>query len=115
MAQEEWFPIDVAGLDPHNPGKSVYGAKVGSKRLCLAHYEGKWHALDARCPHANGPLDGGKLGEGTVVCPWHRFEFDLKTGQSESGGYYVNTYQVKIKNQRLWVMFNPRKRWWKFW
>lgn len=115
MSQEEWWPLDLPQVDPKNPDRKLYETKVEKKRLCLAHHQGKWHAMDARCPHANGPLADGKIEEGQVICPWHRFGFDLKTGQSDSGGYYVNTYPVKVKNQRLWVKINPRKRWWKFW
>jgi nitrite reductase/ring-hydroxylating ferredoxin subunit len=110
-----WTLLTIEGLDPHHPERSIYAAKVDKKRLCLAYHQSHWYALDARCPHANGPLAGGYLEAGSVVCPWHRFAFDLQTGQSESGGYYVNTYPIKVKDQRLWVQLDTRKRWWQFW
>ena len=115
MSQSEWLPVDIQGLDPERPARPIYEIKLNNKRLCLAYHGSEWYAVDARCPHANGPLGGGTLSDGAIVCPWHRFAFDLKTGQSDSGGYYINTYPVKLKNQRLWVLLSPRKRWWKFW
>jgi phenylpropionate dioxygenase-like ring-hydroxylating dioxygenase large terminal subunit len=33
------------------------------------------------CPHMGGPLDSGQIANGEVICPWHRFRFDLSTGQ----------------------------------
>jgi nitrite reductase/ring-hydroxylating ferredoxin subunit len=112
----EWMSLDFPGLSPESPNRQLLETKVAGKRLCLAHHGGKWHAIDGRCPHAGGPLADGHLDEeGHVVCPWHRFAYDLKSGQSDSGGYYVNTYPVRVKRGHLQVQIDPRKPWWKFW
>ena len=43
---------------------------------------GVHHVTDARCPHNKGPLEQGWIRDGTtLVCPWHRFRFDLRTGE----------------------------------
>lgn len=112
----EWISLDIKNLDPSAPDRRLYETRIVGKRICLAHHQGQWHAVDARCPHAGGPLADGHIDQsGCVVCPWHRFAFDLRSGQSDSGGYYVNTYPVRVKRGRLQVMINPRKPWWKFW
>ena len=37
----------------------------------------------AECPHWRGPLDGCEIeDDGSVVCPWHGFRFDVNTGRS---------------------------------
>jgi nitrite reductase/ring-hydroxylating ferredoxin subunit len=42
------------------------------------------HAAD--CPHLGGPLDEADLdAEGCVVCPWHGYRFDVRTGRSCDG------------------------------
>jgi len=41
---------------------------------------GEVFATQASCPHANGPLADGFVGNGTVVCPFHAYRFDLATG-----------------------------------
>ena len=33
-------------------------------------------AMDGRCPHRFAPLDRGKVGEGTIACPYHGLVFD---------------------------------------
>ena len=41
---------------------------------------GRYHAMDGSCPHEGGPLaDGALLGD-SAVCPWHGFDFDVRTG-----------------------------------
>jgi nitrite reductase/ring-hydroxylating ferredoxin subunit len=32
------------------------------------------------CPHLGGPLLKGRVKNGTLICPWHGYRFDLRTG-----------------------------------
>jgi nitrite reductase (NADH) small subunit len=43
---------------------------------------GEIYATQATCPHRNGPLADGVIGEGKVVCPLHGYTFGLATGES---------------------------------
>ena len=52
------------------------------RALALFNLAGEFHALDNACPHRGGPLGEGTL-EGTkVTCPWHGWQFDVRTGSS---------------------------------
>jgi nitrite reductase/ring-hydroxylating ferredoxin subunit len=42
---------------------------------------GRFYATGATCPHEDGPLSEGWYEAGTVVCPWHGFDFDVVTGR----------------------------------
>ena len=42
-------------------------------------------AFEPRCPHARGPLAEAKLHGSVIVCPWHYFPFDLRTGKVPKG------------------------------
>ena len=55
--------------------------ELGDAIIAVANVEGSFHAFDAECPHAGGPLDEGELEGETLVCPWHGGEFDVKTGK----------------------------------
>jgi nitrite reductase/ring-hydroxylating ferredoxin subunit len=48
--------------------------------VCIANVDGTYFALDGACLHAGAPLAAGILREGNIVCPWHGWEFDCKTG-----------------------------------
>jgi nitrite reductase (NADH) small subunit len=42
---------------------------------------GAVHATQASCPHREGPLADGLVGDGCVVCPLHGYKYDLATGE----------------------------------
>lgn len=87
---------------------------VSRKRLVLVRWQEQFYCLDARCPHQGGPLGGGYLEKnGELVCPWHRFRFDICSGSGSSGGYFVNTYPVKWENGQLQVAL-PMRAWWQW-
>ena len=62
-------------------------------------YENEVFALSAKCPHAGGDLTQGWCKEGKLICPVHRYSFDLKTGKgSEGQNDYIDSYPVEIKD-----------------
>jgi len=38
-------------------------------------------AIDAWCPHLDGPLWEGSTAKGQIACPWHGWRFSLRTGE----------------------------------
>lgn len=55
------------------------------QRIVLAKTEEGYVAFDDRCPHKGGSLAGGAMICGTVQCPWHGSQFDVKTGALKAG------------------------------
>ena len=78
----------VARVDeiPVGRGKTV---EVGDLTLAVFNAGGgTYHATSPSCPHEGGPLGEGVLDGNLIVCPWHGFDFDARTGacrRSESG------------------------------
>lgn len=68
-------------------------------RVALYRWQGRYLALDARCPHYGGPLEGQRILYGGVIeCPLHGWRFSLATGQCENfRGKLVQTYPVRIR------------------
>ena len=56
---------------------------VSGRAICVANATGTVAVLDGTCPHEGGPLGEGSIEDGRLVCPWHSYSFDLKTGESE--------------------------------
>ncbi|KAH9942812.1 hypothetical protein B0H21DRAFT_867514, partial [Amylocystis lapponica] len=58
------------------------------------------YAMEASCPHLGADLSHAEIEEcetGLVaVCPWHRYDFDLRTGKSETG-LKACTYVVEVR------------------
>jgi nitrite reductase/ring-hydroxylating ferredoxin subunit len=63
-------------------GRAAWTVETGDGRtLAVFVVGGEYHVTDARCPHNGGPLVEGTIRDGrTLVCPWHWFKYDLRTG-----------------------------------
>lgn len=92
---------------PYTDAPFIKKIRVNDKSLCLVGYEGKVFALGSRCPHANEDITRGWCKDGKLVCPIHRFSYDLKTGRGSPGqGDYIHTYPVKIETNSIYIGFN---------
>lgn len=72
---------------------------AGEERVVLARTEDGYHAFQDRCTHKGGPLSDGALICGTVQCPWHGSQFDVKTGEVKCGPAKepIRTYTVQLQ------------------
>lgn len=69
--------LAVSDLAPNT--KQV--VKLEERSLLLLNESGTIYATDSICPHLKLPLKKAKVTpDGALVCPWHRSEFDLATG-----------------------------------
>ncbi len=97
----EWFEIDEASIPEEG---MIHKVKVRGKMLCLVHYEHRYYAMSARCPHAGADLSKGWCEHHRLVCPYHRHVFDLESGKGAKGqGNYISSYSVEWRNGRLYV------------
>jgi nitrite reductase (NADH) small subunit len=70
----------------------------GDKTICVANVNGEISAMDNVCLHRGGPLGQGTIsGGGKVVCPWHGWEWNPKTGEADAPGAKLAVYPVKIE------------------
>ncbi len=53
---------------------------VNGTHLAVFRYGGKFYAVDNRCPHMGYPMSEGSVRDGVLICHWHHWEFDLKSG-----------------------------------
>ena len=88
--------------------------EIAGRSIGVFNVGGQFYALRNRCPHQGGPLCEGRLtgflvssgpGEyrysrpGEILrCPWHGWEFDLRTGQS-----WFDPVQVRVRRYDVTV------------
>jgi nitrite reductase/ring-hydroxylating ferredoxin subunit len=78
--------------------------KIKGKDICLVGYEGTIYAISSICPHAGGELSGGWCRDGKIVCPIHRYSYNLDTGRGDPGqNDYVDTYPVEIREDGIYI------------
>jgi 3-phenylpropionate/trans-cinnamate dioxygenase ferredoxin subunit len=88
---------------------------VRGRDIGVFNLGGDYYALLNRCPHEGAPLCEGRLtslieadlpGEfrlsrpGEMLrCPWHGWEFDIRTGQSwcDPSGTFVRSYAASVQ------------------
>jgi len=104
----------VAKVDEIPLGERKIVALEG-RSIGVFHVQGSFYALRNRCPHQGGPLCAGQLSgfvtaelpgqyeytrKGEILrCPWHGWEFDVKTGQSwfDPEKMRVRSYEVCVE------------------
>ena len=75
--------VRLCGLSEAPAVGKVMEAQVDGVEICLANLNGELSALDNICPHRRGPLGQGWIEGEAVICPWHSWAFNLRTGQAE--------------------------------
>lgn len=65
------------------PPGSAIELVAGERIVALFNVDDVFHALDGVCPHQGGPLGQGDLAGCIVTCPWHGWQFDVRTGQNQ--------------------------------
>ena len=71
----------------------------GDRDICIANVNGSYSAMDNICLHRGGPLGQGMVENGKIVCPWHAWAWDPKTGEAaHDPSAKLTVYPVKIEN-----------------
>ena len=108
------MPRVVVGSVEELPPGSRRIVEVEGRSIGVFNVGGEFLAIRNRCPHQGGPLcEGVQLGELTsegpgdyryarpgeiIRCPWHAWEFDLRTGASwfDPQRKRVRSYEVEV-------------------
>ncbi|MFM8252987.1 MAG: Rieske (2Fe-2S) protein [Planctomycetota bacterium] len=86
------------------PPGSARELVVGDRIVALYRVDDQFYALDGICPHQGGPLGKGRLHDGVVTCPWHGWQFDVRTGQHQSSKTLCHPrYELKIEDGQVWM------------
>lgn len=88
---------------------------VGGKKVCLVNTSEGYFAVQDKCPHNGASLSNGYCSAlNTIVCPLHRYHFDLRTGQAKSGiADRLETFQIDIREDGVYI--GIKRFSWKFW
>lgn len=92
--------LPVAELEEGSTAEVV----VGDLILALIKCEGEVYAIDGLCAHQGGPLGKGALDGCTLTCPWHGWQYDVRTGhQLLSETIRQRRYATRIEGDTIWV------------
>lgn len=104
----------VAATDDIPPGTRRL-VEIEGREIGVYNVDGEFYAVRNRCPHQSGPLcEGlqvGRLessgpgsyehtpGGSMIQCPWHQWEFDVRTGRSwcDPARLRVRAYATRVE------------------
>ena len=75
---------------------------AAGRAFCVANVDGTICVLNGECPHEGGPLGEGTLEGGRVVCPWHNYAFDARTGENDQEADLVaQVFEARVEEGEL--------------
>ena len=86
---------------PAGEGRAV---QADGTEVALFTVDGDFYAIDNTCIHRGGPLGDGMCSGATVTCPWHGWQYDVKTGEClNAPGESVDRYEVRVEGEDVQV------------
>ena len=94
--------VPLCSIDDITPGtgKTV---SAGDKELAVFNVDGTFHVIDNTCPHRGGPLGEGELEGCLLTCPWHAWQFDVRTGESVTDDSKVEVFECRVEGGQVLV------------
>jgi 3-phenylpropionate/trans-cinnamate dioxygenase ferredoxin component len=103
----------IARAEDVPPGQTRFFC-IDGRPLVIAHYSGQFYALHGLCPHKGFELHGAILWDHLITCPWHQYQYDVRTGENHfPKNVYptdlgrnlrsLDTYRVEMRGNEIWV------------
>ncbi|HYX87924.1 MAG TPA: Rieske (2Fe-2S) protein [Gaiellaceae bacterium] len=88
----------VGRVDEIEPG-TVRAVKIGDREIALTRVGDEFYATQPQCLHLQGPLGEGRVDDHVLTCPWHGWQYDVRTGENEfDRAIKLETYDVRVEN-----------------
>jgi nitrite reductase/ring-hydroxylating ferredoxin subunit len=90
-------------------GKLPRIVEAHGRHYRIVELEGEVYAHTTVCPHRLGPLEDAEIGGAALVCPWHGYRFDLRTGCNLDGHRLRLPPSPRVEqdaSQSAWLVFD---------
>ena len=86
------------------PPGTIRAVEVDDQEIAIANVDGEFFATQQHCLHLQGPLAEGWLEGKTLSCPWHGWQYDVRTGKNEfDHSIQLQTFEVKVEGGEVKV------------
>ncbi|NDK31975.1 Rieske (2Fe-2S) protein [Nesterenkonia haasae] len=118
--------IDIGAWEDF-PDKEIVRVEVGGTVLGVCRWGELIYAFRNACPHQGAPLCSGFMQQNVsaemvagdvsmltreevpvVLCPWHRWEFNLEDGSAAWPGFKMRTYRATRESGRVLLHFGRK-------
>lgn len=98
----EWYKIFESEEEAKKQIKlnKMKSFRFGLKKVCVGQNQDGLFAVEDACPHKMIPLTQGSINEkGEIVCFWHKYTFEVKTGEEKTGKIIRNLKIFPLENR----------------
>ena len=89
--------MTVARVEEIPPG-TARRVRAGEQELALVRIGDEFYATNGACLHLHGPLGEGRVDDHVLTCPWHGWQYDVRTGLNLfDHAIRVETYEVRVE------------------
>jgi nitrite reductase/ring-hydroxylating ferredoxin subunit len=98
------FAVRVSRAAEFRPGSSRL-VRAGGREIAVFNVNGEYLAIDNACPHHGAALVDGRVVGSSVLCPWHAWHVDLRTGTCFEAPYRPSArFVVEVRGEDVWVL-----------
>jgi 3-phenylpropionate/trans-cinnamate dioxygenase ferredoxin subunit len=83
------------------PAGAMKSFTLGENEVLVLNVNGKYYAMNNKCPHMGGDLSKGTLQGIVLTCPRHSSRFDVTNGNALSGPKF-GPIKLKVSDARVY-------------
>lgn len=97
--------VRIAAASELPPPGEAREFDAGGTMICVVNDGGEISAVDNQCLHRGAPLgQGGVVVEGKLICPWHAWAWDPRTGACAfNPDVRLRVYPIKVEGDDVLV------------
>jgi nitrite reductase (NADH) small subunit/3-phenylpropionate/trans-cinnamate dioxygenase ferredoxin subunit len=98
--------VKVGKVDDFREGRGV-ALRLNGKKVAIFKVDGHLRAIQDRCPHMGASLADGVVKDGQVICHWHAWCFDLRSGRGDRSTkewLRAQVYEIKVEGDDVFVL-----------
>ena len=97
--------VNIAKTSEIEPGQNIV-IKCEGEDIAIFNAGEAFYAVNNPCPHQGGPLNQGVLTGKLITCPWHGWQYDLKSGCPITTPN-LRTYPLRLDGDTLQIAITP--------
>jgi nitrite reductase/ring-hydroxylating ferredoxin subunit len=100
--------VRISRVEEFRAGSSRL-VRGGGYEIAVFNVDGEYLAIENACPHHGASLVDGRVMGASVLCPWHAWHVDLRTGRCFEAPYRpAPSFVVEVREGHVWVMIPER-------
>jgi 3-phenylpropionate/trans-cinnamate dioxygenase ferredoxin subunit len=104
-----WHKLANSEDEMFTNGEDMQELEIEGKTVLLVRVGKEIYGCASKCPHAGARMKEGYVDvQGNLVCPLHKYRFDVKTGRNVSGeGYFLKRYLIMRSEEGVFINWQP--------